>query len=292
MNGAFSQLLAALGYDVTLHVGGVHGPDGPTPELMTNHLVLLVHGLPSAACPDGTWYVDAGLGDALHEPLPLVPGTYQQGPFEFRLEPSRRRSPIGSSTTTRSARSPAWCSAPRPPPSTVFAPRNVHLSTSPESGFVKTPTAQRRDADGVDILRGQVLHPTWVRPSAPGERSRPATSGSVHWRTCSTCHSTTCRRSNATRLWQRVHSVHCWHGRRRTASADSAQPGMSRVDEVGDRDGWRCWLCDEPVDPSMSVNDPRGPSVDSRTTDSEAEKKSARRSSGWRIAGATPARVR
>jgi hypothetical protein len=43
---------------------------------------------------------------------------------------------------------------------------------------------------------------------------------------------------------------------------------MSRVDEVGDRDGWRCWLCDEPVDPAMSVNDPRGPSVDSRTTDS------------------------
>lgn len=37
---------------------------------------------------------------------------------------------------------------------------------------------------------------------------------------------------------------------------------MSRVDEVGERDGWRCWLCDEPVDPRMSVNDERGPSVD------------------------------
>jgi hypothetical protein len=40
---------------------------------------------------------------------------------------------------------------------------------------------------------------------------------------------------------------------------------MSRLDEVGERDGWRCWLCDEPVDPSMSVNDDRGPSIDSRT---------------------------
>jgi hypothetical protein len=38
---------------------------------------------------------------------------------------------------------------------------------------------------------------------------------------------------------------------------------MSRLDEVAERDGWRCWLCDEPVDPEMSVNDPRGPSVDS-----------------------------
>jgi arylamine N-acetyltransferase len=37
-----------------------------------------------------------------------------------------------------------------------FAARNVHLSTSPESGFVRTLTVQRRDADGVDIVRGQV----------------------------------------------------------------------------------------------------------------------------------------
>ena len=38
---------------------------------------------------------------------------------------------------------------------------------------------------------------------------------------------------------------------------------MSTLTEVGERAGWRCWLCDEPVDPSMSVNDPRGPSTDS-----------------------------
>src|SRR4051812_49011544 len=40
LNGAFSELLAALGYDVVRHVGGVHGPDGPSQEAMTNHLVL------------------------------------------------------------------------------------------------------------------------------------------------------------------------------------------------------------------------------------------------------------
>jgi hypothetical protein len=38
---------------------------------------------------------------------------------------------------------------------------------------------------------------------------------------------------------------------------------MSDLNEVGDRDGWRCWLCDEPVDPEASVNADRGPSVDS-----------------------------
>ena len=38
---------------------------------------------------------------------------------------------------------------------------------------------------------------------------------------------------------------------------------MSTLNEVGERDSWRCWLCDEPVDPDASVNAARGPSVDS-----------------------------
>jgi hypothetical protein len=38
---------------------------------------------------------------------------------------------------------------------------------------------------------------------------------------------------------------------------------MSTLTEVGERDSWRCWLCDEPVDPNASVNADRGPSVDS-----------------------------
>lgn len=46
---------------------------------------------------------------------------------------------------------------------------------------------------------------------------------------------------------------------------------MSLLDDVAERDGWRCWVCDEPVDPDRSVNDARGPSVDSRTTDRKAK---------------------
>ncbi|MCW2494679.1 hypothetical protein [Jatrophihabitans sp.] len=40
---------------------------------------------------------------------------------------------------------------------------------------------------------------------------------------------------------------------------------MAQLEEIGERDGWRCWLCDEPVDPQMSVNDARGPSIDGRS---------------------------
>lgn len=48
---------------------------------------------------------------------------------------------------------------------------------------------------------------------------------------------------------------------------------MTRLDDVGEADGWRCWLCDEPVDPDMSVNDDRGPSIDSMTSRNKAKGK-------------------
>ncbi|MGZ6974851.1 MAG: arylamine N-acetyltransferase family protein [Acidimicrobiia bacterium] len=154
LNGAFSELLRSLGYDVVRHVGGVHGPDGATEQEMTNHLVLTVHGLPTDSNPDGSWYVDAGLGDALHEPLPLVAGEYDEGPFHLVL----RETPggVGDWHLTHDPKGAftgmAWRSAPTE--IDAFAERNVWLSTSEESGFVKVLSAQRRDATGVDILRG------------------------------------------------------------------------------------------------------------------------------------------
>ena len=47
---------------------------------------------------------------------------------------------------------------------------------------------------------------------------------------------------------------------------------MSGLDEVGARDGWRCWICDEKVDPDKSVNDARGPSIDSYFTADKSAK--------------------
>jgi hypothetical protein len=38
---------------------------------------------------------------------------------------------------------------------------------------------------------------------------------------------------------------------------------MSILNDVGERDAWRCWLCDGPVDRDASANAERGPSVDS-----------------------------
>ncbi len=54
---------------------------------------------------------------------------------------------------------------------------------------------------------------------------------------------------------------------------------MAHLNDVGDRDGWRCWLCDEAVDREISVNDPRGPSIDSRITKAKAKAKAKSRGS-------------
>ncbi len=49
---------------------------------------------------------------------------------------------------------------------------------------------------------------------------------------------------------------------------------MSNLEEIGEQDNWRCWLCDERVDPDLSTNDDRGPSIDSRITKRKAKNKS------------------
>jgi hypothetical protein len=46
---------------------------------------------------------------------------------------------------------------------------------------------------------------------------------------------------------------------------------MGKLEQVGEQHGWRCWLCDEPVDPAI-VNDPRGPSIDSVLTKAKSKK--------------------
>ncbi|QDV24525.1 hypothetical protein [Aureliella helgolandensis] len=48
---------------------------------------------------------------------------------------------------------------------------------------------------------------------------------------------------------------------------------MGQLHDVGQADGWRCWLCDEPVDPNMPPNDPRGASIDTRITKARAKKR-------------------
>jgi N-hydroxyarylamine O-acetyltransferase len=158
LNNAFSVLLGALGYDARWHKAGVQTASEAAPPGATgSHLALTVHGLPSDENPDGGWLVDVGLGDALHEPLPVRPGVYRQGPFTYalahsdvepggwRFEHDPRMSFVGMDLQPGRATQDD------------FRAKHELLSTSPESTFARTFGVQRRDADGVDVLTGCVF---------------------------------------------------------------------------------------------------------------------------------------
>jgi arylamine N-acetyltransferase len=223
LNGAFALLLDALGYDVSLHVGGVHGPDGPEEDRMTNHLVLTVDGLADESNPGGSWYVDAGLGDALYDVLPLTDGEHRQDPHTYALSRSDgtvgdwhfRHDPSGSFTGMVFRAEQTTID--------VFAPRNEFLSTSPESGFVQTMTMQRRDAQGIDILRGKVLR----RVDGATSDSRTLATRSEWFDGLRDVFGVTLDDVGADdrdRLWARVSATHdAWQASLESASADPAE---------------------------------------------------------------------
>jgi N-hydroxyarylamine O-acetyltransferase len=157
LNGALGALLVALGYSVTRHVGGVHGPEGPSDEWLTNHLVLTVTGLPSDECPDGGWYVDVGLGDAMYGPAPFVAGPMSQPPLALRLDPVGADG-VGDWHLVHDPRGDfsGMSFVAEPTAMDAFASKHEWLSTAPESGFVQYLCVQRRTASTTEGVRGLV----------------------------------------------------------------------------------------------------------------------------------------
>ncbi|MER5868251.1 arylamine N-acetyltransferase [Streptomyces sp. NPDC002044] len=152
LNGAFALLLESLGYAVTRHAGGVTA-DAASRTVSGDHLALTVR-------VGGTGYfVDTGLGDGPHEPLPLREGTYGQGRFRYTMERLEPLEGEGPGWTYRNPGGPMPRVNFRDAPAAMadFAAMDTRLSTDAESPFVRTLALLRRDADGVDVLRGRVL---------------------------------------------------------------------------------------------------------------------------------------
>jgi arylamine N-acetyltransferase len=167
LNGAFAALLSALGYDVTLHQGTVRmSADTQVPGDDGNHLA------PTVRLGEQEWLVDVGLGNALHEPLPLRPGSYRQGPFTYRLDHAPTV-PGGWRFTHSPLVDSFACMDFRPEPARPedFAAKHRELSTDPQSPFVRVVAVARRDHDGVDVLRGTKL----TRFDATGRHDREVT---------------------------------------------------------------------------------------------------------------------
>jgi arylamine N-acetyltransferase len=113
-----------------------------------NHLAFVVHDLGEVP-----WFVDAGLGDAIYDPLPLVPGVYAQGPFRYELTPAADRDgwrfthDVNGSFAAMEFESAAATLAD-------FADAHLYWSTSPESTFTQFLTAQVRTASKFEGIRG------------------------------------------------------------------------------------------------------------------------------------------
>lgn len=168
LNGAFAALLDHLGYAVTRHLGGVlaepdaesaDGSDAGAGPVSGNHLALTVR-------VDGAeYFVDAGLGDGPYEPLPLREGAYRQGGFDYALD---RLDARGWTYRNPGSSAPVVNFLSAPAKTADFEAEHVRLSTSEESGFVRAFAALRRDAEGIDVLRGRVL--SRIGPKDTAER--------------------------------------------------------------------------------------------------------------------------
>jgi N-hydroxyarylamine O-acetyltransferase len=157
LNGAFGLLLEALGYDVSRRRGTVQPPPATPPGRVLNHLVLLVHGLPTSANPEGTWWTEVGLGDGCTQPLALRAGIRDDDPYTYELQPS----PVyAGGWRLLQADGDGFGIVDidtEQPEAGEVAAAHERLATSPDSGFVRTATFQRRDARGVDRLRARTL---------------------------------------------------------------------------------------------------------------------------------------
>lgn len=143
-NGAFELVLRALGFAVERRSGQVQGR--PVPAL--NHLVLLV-------TIDGRrWWPDLGLGDGFRDPVEVVPGTINQGPFQYEITGTVGD---GDGWTFRHDATGSFAaldvSARRPTDADV-ADAHRMLSTPPDGRFTRVLSVLRRDGGGAEMLRG------------------------------------------------------------------------------------------------------------------------------------------
>ncbi|MER5863676.1 arylamine N-acetyltransferase [Kitasatospora sp. NPDC002040] len=198
LNGAFSALLTALGYRVEWHVGGVQVDPATPAGANANHLALTVE------CEGQLWFADTGLGDGLYEPLPLREGTYRQGPFDFGLAPSAAEPGGWRFTHDPQGSFPGMDFRKETATGADFLAQHEWLSGSPDSQFAGTACVLRRDADGLDALRGCVL----TRTDSTGRSSTELTAPADWFAALGDVFGLDLPEADRGRLWRKVYAAH------------------------------------------------------------------------------------
>lgn len=169
-NGVLETVLVDLGFAVVRRHGHVWTLPEQRDQTALNHLVLVVTGLPTEANPGGRWWPDVGLGEGPLDPVPLVEGAVDDGPFRFVVSDltddgwSFANDPTGSFTGLEVRDHPV--------DQPVVDAAHAALSTPPTGVFTRVLVTQRRDPGGCDTVRGCVA----TRVDATGVHQRDLTS--------------------------------------------------------------------------------------------------------------------
>ncbi|WP_046775117.1 arylamine N-acetyltransferase family protein [Streptomyces yangpuensis] len=156
LNGAFAELLGALGHRVELLQARVYGKDGEL-GIPYDHLALRV---------DGRWLADVGFGEHSAYPLDLDEPGEQKDPGGVFLVRAAADGAEGDLDVLRDG-VPAYRLEARPRVLADFRTGAWWHSTSPESGFTRGPVCSRITEDGGRItLRDHTL----IATSAEGGR--------------------------------------------------------------------------------------------------------------------------
>jgi N-hydroxyarylamine O-acetyltransferase len=146
MNGVFGRVLETLGFDVR-YLSGAVGRAARGWRAQGNHLVLLVR-------IDRPWIVDVGFGDGFLTPLPLEPGNYSQGLFDYRVS---RDGPGWRVHNHQHGGADGFDFTLTPRALDDFRLQNHELQTAPDSSFVRTTVCERFLPHGLLMLRGATL---------------------------------------------------------------------------------------------------------------------------------------
>jgi N-hydroxyarylamine O-acetyltransferase len=145
MNGLLAWALCEIGFEVEYLACAV----GQT-NASANHLALKVN-------LEKTYLADAGFGNGLLEPIPLVAGEYVQQSRAFRLEQHGEHWTFQIPSVSAAAVGNSFDFTLEPQGLEHFQDRCTYLQTSPESGFVRVVVCHRMTETGVQSLRGAVL---------------------------------------------------------------------------------------------------------------------------------------
>ncbi len=150
LNGLFSSLLRALGFDVVMLSGSVMSDRGEFgPEF--DHMTLMV-------TLDDLWLVDVGFGDSFREPLRLAERAEQkQGLGAYRIEEDSSGRLILIEGSAKGEWRPLYRFRCEPHSYRDYARMLHYHQTSPESYFTRQPICSLATEEGRITLRGMRL---------------------------------------------------------------------------------------------------------------------------------------